>query len=45
LGVDETHTLPYLLELLSVGDSGIDAISMSREARRDRIRESLKRII
>ncbi|MDM8000576.1 MAG: adenylate/guanylate cyclase domain-containing protein [Dehalococcoidia bacterium] len=45
LGVDETHTLPYLLELLSVGDSGIDAISMSREARKDRIRESLKRIV
>ena len=44
LGVDETHTLPYLLELLSVGDSGIDAISMSQEARKDRIRESLKRI-
>jgi tetratricopeptide (TPR) repeat protein len=45
LGVDETHTLPYLLELLSVKDSGIDAIPMSSEARKDRIRESLKRII
>jgi class 3 adenylate cyclase/tetratricopeptide (TPR) repeat protein len=45
LGVDETHTLPYLLELLSVKDSGIDAISMSPEARKDRIRESVKRIV
>jgi len=44
LGVDETHTLPYLLELLSVRDSGIDAISMSPEARKDRILETLKRI-
>jgi class 3 adenylate cyclase/tetratricopeptide (TPR) repeat protein len=45
LGVDETHTLPYLLELLSVRDSGIDAISMSPEARKDRFRETLKRIV
>jgi class 3 adenylate cyclase/tetratricopeptide (TPR) repeat protein len=45
LGVDETYTLPYLLELLSVRDSGIDAISMSPEARKDRIRETLKRIV
>ena len=45
LGVDETYTLPYLLELLAVKDSGIDAISMSPEARKDRIRESVKRII
>jgi len=45
LGVDETYTLPYLLELLSVRDSGIDAISMSPEARKDRIRETLKRVV
>jgi len=45
LGVEETYTLPYLLELLSVRDSGIDAISMSPEARKDRIRETLKRIV
>jgi class 3 adenylate cyclase/tetratricopeptide (TPR) repeat protein len=45
MGVEETHTLPYLLELLSVRDSGIDAISMSPEARKDRIRESVKRIV
>ena len=45
LGVDEAYTLPYLLELLSVRDSGIDAISMSPEARKDRIQETLKRIV
>jgi class 3 adenylate cyclase/tetratricopeptide (TPR) repeat protein len=45
LGVEETYTLPYLLELLSVKDSGIDAIPMSPEARKDRIREALKRIV
>jgi len=45
LGVEETYTLPYLLELLSVRDSGIDAISMSPEARKDRIRETVKRIV
>jgi class 3 adenylate cyclase/tetratricopeptide (TPR) repeat protein len=45
LGVDEANTLPYLLELLSVKDSGIDNISMSPEARKDRIIEAVKRII
>ena len=45
IGVDETSTLPYLLELLSVKDSGIDQISMSPEARKDRIIEALKRIV
>jgi class 3 adenylate cyclase/tetratricopeptide (TPR) repeat protein len=44
IGVDETSTLPYFLELLSVKDSGIDQISMSPEARKDRIIEALKRI-
>ena len=44
LGADEASTLPYLLELLSVGESGIDEISMSPEGRRDRIIEALKRI-
>ncbi len=44
LGVDETATLPYFLELLSVKDSGIDKISMSPEARKDRIHEALQRI-
>ena len=45
LGVDEASTLPYLLELLSVKDSGIANISMSPEARKDRIVEAVKRII
>jgi class 3 adenylate cyclase/tetratricopeptide (TPR) repeat protein len=45
LRVDEASTLPYLLELLSVKDSGIGKISMSPEARKDRIIEAVKRII
>ena len=44
LGADEASTLPYLLELLSVKDSGIDKISMSPEGKKDRIMEALKRI-
>ena len=43
--VDEPSTLPYLLELLSVKDSGIDKIPMSPEARKDRINEAIKRIV
>ena len=39
------HNLPYLLELLSVKDSGIDKIPMSPEARKDRIIECVKRIV
>ena len=45
LGADEASTLPYLLELLSVKDSGIDKILMSPEGRKDRIIEALKRIV
>jgi len=45
LGVDEALTLPYILELLSVKDSGIDKIPMSTEARKDRILEAVKRIV
>jgi len=45
LNVDEATTLPYLLELLSVKDSGIDQIPMSPEARKDRTIEALKRIV
>ncbi|NIS62909.1 MAG: AAA family ATPase, partial [Proteobacteria bacterium] len=41
LRADEASTLPYLLELLSVKDSGIDKIPMSPEGRRDRIIEAL----
>jgi class 3 adenylate cyclase/tetratricopeptide (TPR) repeat protein len=45
IGVDEPSTLPYLLELLSVKDSGIDQIFMSPETRKDRIIEALKRVL
>jgi class 3 adenylate cyclase/tetratricopeptide (TPR) repeat protein len=44
IGVDEASTLPYLLELLAVKDSGIDKISMNPEERKNRILEALKRI-
>jgi class 3 adenylate cyclase/tetratricopeptide (TPR) repeat protein len=44
LNIDGASTLPYLLELLSVKDSGIDKIPMSPEARKDRTLEALKRI-
>jgi predicted ATPase len=45
LGVDEASTLPYLLELLSVKDSGIDKIPMSPEERKVRIIDALNRIV
>jgi class 3 adenylate cyclase/tetratricopeptide (TPR) repeat protein len=45
LGVDEGSTLPYLLEVLSVKDSGIDQIMISPEARKDRISGALKQIV
>jgi class 3 adenylate cyclase/tetratricopeptide (TPR) repeat protein len=45
LAADEGSTLPYLLELLSVRDSGIDKIAVSPEARKDRIIEALNRIV
>jgi class 3 adenylate cyclase/tetratricopeptide (TPR) repeat protein len=45
LNLDEPSTLPYLLELLSVADSGIDKIPMSPEAKKDRTIEALKRVV
>jgi len=45
LGVDEASTLPYLLELLSVKDSGIDQLPISPEERRVRIIDALNRIV
>ena len=42
--VDEASTLPCLLELLSVKNSGLDQIPMSPEAKKDRIMEAVKRI-
>ncbi|MBC2713685.1 MAG: AAA family ATPase [Desulfobacteraceae bacterium] len=44
LDIDEASTLPYLLELLSVKDSGIDKIPMSPQAKKEQIMESVKRI-
>jgi class 3 adenylate cyclase/tetratricopeptide (TPR) repeat protein len=44
LGADEASTLPYLLELLSVKESGIDKLPLSPEAKKDRIIEAVKRI-
>ena len=44
LKVDEASTLPYLLELLSVKESGIHKIPLSPEARKDRTLEALKKI-
>ena len=45
LDADEASTLPYLLELLSVKDSGVDPIALSPEARKDRINQALNRIV
>lgn len=42
--VDEPSTLTYLLELLSVKETGIEKMQMSPEARKDRTMEALKRI-
>jgi class 3 adenylate cyclase/tetratricopeptide (TPR) repeat protein len=44
LGADEASTLPYLLELLAVKDSGIHKILMSPEDRKNRIMEAFKHI-
>jgi class 3 adenylate cyclase/tetratricopeptide (TPR) repeat protein len=44
LGAEETSTLPYLLELLAVKDSGIEMIPMSSEAKKIRIMEAFKQI-
>jgi hypothetical protein len=45
LGADEASLLPYILELFSVKESGIDKIPLSPEARKDRIMEALRRIV
>jgi class 3 adenylate cyclase/tetratricopeptide (TPR) repeat protein len=44
IGLDEASSLPYLLELFSVKDSGIDKIPMSPEAKKDRNMEIFKLI-
>ena len=43
-GAEEVSTLPYLLELFSVKDSGIDKIPMSPEEKKYRITEAVKGI-
>jgi tetratricopeptide (TPR) repeat protein len=43
--VEEAKTLPYLLELLGVQDSGIDRMSMSPEGLKERIIDAVRRII
>jgi tetratricopeptide (TPR) repeat protein len=45
LGADEGSTLPYLLELLSVKDNGMDKIPLSPEERKNRILGALKQIV
>jgi len=45
LAADEASTLPYLLELLSVKESGMDKIAMSPEAKRYRIAGALNHIV
>ena len=42
LDIYETTILPYLLELLSVKDSGFDKIKMSPDATKDKIMEMIK---
>jgi class 3 adenylate cyclase/tetratricopeptide (TPR) repeat protein len=44
-GVDAASTLPFVLEMLSVKDSGIDALNLSPEARKDKTLEALKKIV
>lgn len=45
LKVDEASTLPYLLELLSAKKGGLDKLTMSPDAKRDRIIGALQRIV
>jgi len=45
LAANESSTLPFLLDLLSVKESGIDKIPMSPEVRKNRIMEAFKRIV
>jgi len=45
LKVDSVTTMPYLLDLLSVKDSGIEAIPMSPESRKEKIVEAVKQVI
>jgi class 3 adenylate cyclase/tetratricopeptide (TPR) repeat protein len=44
LDLDKATTFPYLLELLSVKDTGFDTIPMSPEGKKDRMIETIIRI-
>ena len=44
IGLDEPSTLPFVLELLSVRESGIDEAVKSPEAMKEKITETFKRI-
>ncbi|HOX14530.1 MAG TPA: adenylate/guanylate cyclase domain-containing protein [Smithellaceae bacterium] len=43
--IDVASSLPYLLELLSVKESGIEKIQMSPEGKKDRLLEIMKQIL
>jgi class 3 adenylate cyclase/tetratricopeptide (TPR) repeat protein len=45
LEIDEGVYLPFLLELFSVKDSGIEKIPLSPDARKERIMEAFKRVL
>jgi class 3 adenylate cyclase/tetratricopeptide (TPR) repeat protein len=45
MGVDEASVLPYLLELLSVKESGINKIYLTPEGRKERTLEAIKKIV
>ena len=45
MGTDEASAVPFVLELLSVKESGIDALGLPPEARKDRTLEALRRIV
>ncbi|MEN8251324.1 MAG: AAA family ATPase, partial [Bacteroidota bacterium] len=44
LKADETSILPYILEILSIKDTGLNTSMMSSEAKRERMAEAVKRI-
>jgi class 3 adenylate cyclase len=45
IDVEEATAMPYLLEILSVKDSGIEQITLSPEGKRDKTIEALRSII
>ena len=45
LGADESSTLPYLLDLLGVKESGIEQLQISPELKKERIVQALQRIV